>query len=64
MKKYKYNVMLGNEVVNKGETTSKDAAINAFKGFGRRCYGSIEEVNPDYTSQIGHKQMGKSLNCW
>lgn len=65
MLKYKYTVKLNNEIVNQGETSSKQAAINAFKGFGRNSYGNIIKTLKDgSTTELGHKAIGKSLNCW
>lgn len=65
MLKYEYTVKLNNEIVNQGKTNNKRAAINAFKGFGRNCYGSIVETLEDgSTTELGHKSMGRSLYCW
>lgn len=65
MLKYEYTVKVNNEIVNQGKTSNKNAAINAFKGFGRNCYGNITETLPDgCITEIGHKKIGKSLYTW
>lgn len=65
MLKYEYTVKVNREIVNQGKTTSKDAAMNAFKGFGRGAYGSIKETlsNGDIT-EVGYKKINKSLTIW
>ena len=65
MLKYEYTVKINNDIVNQGKTSSKQAAINAFKGFGRGSYGNIvETLDNGSTTEIGHKAIGKSLYCW
>lgn len=65
MLKYEYTVIVNNNIVNHGKTTNKQAAISAFKGFGRNCYGNIiETLDNGSTTEIGHKAIGKSLYCW
>jgi hypothetical protein len=65
MLKYEYTVRINNDIVNQGKTSSKQAAINAFKGFGRGSYGNIVETLDDGSiTEIGHKAIGKSLYCW
>lgn len=65
MLRYEYTVKLNNEIVNHGKTSNKQAAINAFKGFGRNCYGNIIETLADGgITELGHKAIGRSLRCW
>lgn len=65
MLKYEYIVKVNNKIVNQGKTSSKNAAINAFKGFGRGAYGNIKEILPDGSiTEVGSKCIGKKLYCW
>lgn len=65
MLKYEYTVRINNDIVNQGKTSSKQAAINAFKGFGRESYGNIiETLDNGSITEIGYKTIGKSLYCW
>lgn len=65
MLKYEYMVKINNDIVNQGKTSSKQEAINAFKGFGRGSYGNIvKTLDKGSTTEVGHKAIGKSLYCW
>lgn len=65
MKNFKYCVKYGRDIINEGITTDIKIAKNAFKGYGKNVYGSIQEIFEDGQScEVAHKKIGGKLYSW